>query len=204
MLLPNGKRLHPERLGGNAPDDLLDALGHVPEVAREFVAGQLGQVRPGLRNGHRLASLARAHQRSFKPSYCGASASAGSVGAAASEPRIPGKLVLEGVDEGQPARLDHVLGNAHRPPHRRLISGFDHDAHPRGRARAGVDHADLVINQVHFLEARVVPLQGLAQGAVEGVDRSIALADGVLETLADLELDGGLGERLTRPACRPR
>ncbi len=38
-------------------------------------------------------------------------------------------------------------------------------------------------------------LERLAEGAVEGVDRAVALADGVLDGLADAELDGRLGDR---------
>ena len=63
-----------------------------------------------------------------------------------------------------------------------VVLALDHDADPGGGAGAGVDHADLVVDEVHLLEPREVPLEGLAQGAVEGVDRAVPLADGVLDT----------------------
>ena len=65
---------------------------------------------------------------------------------------------------------------------------------------SGVDDADLVVDQVHLAEARDSALEGLAQGGVEGVDRAVALAHGVLDVVADPELDRRLGQRRRRRA----
>ena len=103
------------------------------------------------------------------------------------EIRLPGlltclileQLVLERVDQGQPARLDDVLADADRAPDVVAVAPLDHDAHPGGRPGPGVDDAHLVIDQLHLRQARVERLQRLAQRAVEGVHRAVAFADRV-------------------------
>ena len=111
-------------------------------------------------------------------------------------PRSLGELVFKRVDERQPACLDHVLGDADGPPDLVVILALDHDAHAGGRAGPGVDDADLVVDQAHLLQPRVVAFEGLPQCAVEGIDRSVSLADRVLEHAVDLELDRRLGRGL--------
>ena len=109
--------------------------------------------------------------------------------------RILGELVFERVDQRQPARLDHVFRDADGSPDVVLIFALDHDSHAGGGAGSRVDDPDLVIDQAHLLQARIVPFKGFPQGAVERVDRSVALADRMLEHAVDLELDGRLGRR---------
>ena len=97
------------------------------------------------------------------------------------------------VDQGEPARLDDVLGDADRAPDRVVVLALDHDTDAGGGAGAGVDDADLVVDQLHLAEPGIVPLERLAEGAVEGVHRAVPLAHGVLDDVADLELDRRLG-----------
>src|SRR5262249_15054812 len=82
------------------------------------------------------------------------------------------------------------LGDADRPPDVVVVLALDDDADPRGSSGTRVDHADLVVDQVHFLEPRVVPLERLAERTVERVDRPISFAHRVLDDVADLQFDG--------------
>src|SRR5262249_39094676 len=99
------------------------------------------------------------------------------------------ELVLEGVGQRQPARLDHVLRDADGAPDVLVVLALNDYAHPRRRPRTGVDRPDLVIDQMHLLKAGEVAFERLPQGAVEGVDGAVPLADGVLRSVADLQLD---------------
>src|SRR4051794_24607317 len=60
-------------------------------------------------------------------------------------PGVQRELVLEGVDQGEPARLDDVLGDADGAPDVVGVLALDDHADPGGGAGAGVDDADLVI-----------------------------------------------------------
>ena len=64
-----------------------------------------------------------------------------------------------------------------------------------GGAGVGVDHADLVIDQLHAAEVREVTIQRLSQGGVQGIHGAVALGHFVPHFVADAELDGRLGDR---------
>ena len=104
------------------------------------------------------------------------------------------ELVLDAVDQGLPGGVDDVLRDADRAPEAILVAGLDDDADPGRRTGLGVDHADLVVDQAHVPQGRVEPLQALAQGRVQGIDRAVAFADHVLDLVAHAQLDRGLGD----------
>src|SRR5690242_12588285 len=99
-------------------------------------------------------------------------------------PRIFGELVLEGVDEGEPARFDDVLRDADGAPHGFVVLAFDHDPYACRSASPRVDDADLVVDELHLAESRKVAFERFAKRTVEGIDRAIAFADGMLDLLA--------------------
>ena len=73
------------------------------------------------------------------------------------------------------------------------VAGLDDHADAGGRPGPRVDDADLVVCQAHRRQVRVGGVQGLAQGAVEGVDRAVALSHGVLPCAVDAQFHRGLG-----------
>jgi hypothetical protein len=75
---------------------------------------------------------------------------------------------------------------------------LDDDADPRGGAGAGVDDAHLVVDQVHLASRGKCRSRALRTGAVQGVDRAVPLADGVLDGSPDPELDRRLGDAARR------
>ena len=54
-----------------------------------------------------------------------------------------------------------------------LVAAFDDHADAGGGAGFGVDDPDLVVDQLHVAKVREMPVQGLAQGGVEGVHRAV-------------------------------
>ena len=104
------------------------------------------------------------------------------------EERIHHRLV-----QGLPARLDDVLRHPDGRPRPLPVGGVDQ--HPRDGtgALAGVEDADPVVGQVHPGQGRKVRPDGLAQGGVEGVDRTVALGRGHHPMFADVHLDRRFG-----------
>ena len=60
----------------------------------------------------------------------------------------------------------------------------------------GVDHANLVINQVHIVDVRVEVFQRFSQGVIECINRAVAFADDVLDFVTYFQLDCRLGDKL--------
>src|SRR5512143_3794636 len=68
---------------------------------------------------------------------------------------VPTELVLDGVDEGVPRRLDDVVGDAHRPPRFVAVPRGHEHASLRPGARGLGEDAHLVVEQRHLAEVRV-------------------------------------------------
>src|SRR5216117_3015871 len=101
--------------------------------------------------------------------------------AAVSSPALLVELVVHAVDQGLPARLDHVVRHAHRPPALVLVARLDEHAHHRLGALLVAEHAHLVVVEPDVLDLGVELAEGLAQRAVEGVDRPVPLRRRVLD-----------------------
>src|SRR6266852_8091984 len=78
------------------------------------------------------------------------------------------------IDQPLPARFNHVARKPDRTPSPRAIGRFDKHSHARGRAGAVVEHAHLVVGELHRRETRIVRNKGLAQSRVERVDGAVA------------------------------
>src|SRR5437870_7823114 len=106
------------------------------------------------------------------------------------------EFVVHAVDQGLPARLDHVVRHAHRPPALVLVARLDEHAHHRLGALAVAEHAHLVVVEAHLLDLGVELAECLAKRAVEGVDRPVPLRRRVLDLpVRTFEHDGRLGDR---------
>src|SRR5262245_40858664 len=73
-------------------------------------------------------------------------------------PRLLGvlvELVLEAVDQRLPARLDHIERHADRPPAIVSVARLDQHAHRLRATLAAGQHAHLVVEEPHLLDARV-------------------------------------------------
>src|SRR5438067_10941549 len=89
--------------------------------------------------------------------------------AAVGSPALLVELVVHAVDQGLPARLDHVVRHAHRPPALVLVARLDEHAHHGLGALAVAEHAHLVVVEAHLFDLRVELAECLAKRAVEGV-----------------------------------
>src|SRR5437870_902462 len=115
--------------------------------------------------------------------------------AALGSPALLVELVVHAVDQGLPARLDHVVRHAHRPPALVLVARLDEDAHRGFGARVVAEHAHLVVVQAHVLDLGVELAERLAECAVEGVYGAVALRGRVLDLpVRAFEHDGRLGD----------
>src|SRR5213594_247149 len=111
-------------------------------------------------------------------------------------PALLVELVVHAVDQGLPARLNHVVRHAHRPPALVLVARLDEHAHHRLGALAVAEHAHLVVVEAHLLDLGVELAECLAKRTVEGVDRPVPLRRRVLDLpVRALEHDGRLGDR---------
>ena len=104
------------------------------------------------------------------------------------------ETVDDRVEEGLPGGFDDVLRDADRRPDDFAVGGVDEDAGDRPRAPAGVEDPDPVVDQVDAVQNRIGGADGLAQGRVEGVDRSVALGRGHHPGVVDPDLHRGLGQ----------
>src|ERR1700675_4461763 len=102
---------------------------------------------------------------------------------------VPPQLVFDGVHERVPRGLDDVVGDSHRPPRLVAVAGGDEDARLGAGTLGLVEDAHLVVQERHFLEARVKVLEGLPERVVEGVDGAVAGGGGVLGHPLDPEPD---------------
>ena len=143
-----GKRLFPERFGGNRADSPVNSLGHVLEVASELKGGQASEVgsRRGSGHGPVPGCLGVCGDRSVRNSGCRLKGLDGPC--LADGAGVFGELVFKRVAQGQPACLDDVLGDADGSPDGGVVAALDDDAHTGRRAGAGVDDPDLVVDQV--------------------------------------------------------
>src|SRR3954452_21166957 len=98
------------------------------------------------------------------------------------------------VEQGLPRRFDDVLAHADRAPCALAVSGIQE--HPGHRASAGgaVDDADLEVHEVDPVELRVAGRDGGTEGAVDGIDGTVALGRGDDALAVDVHLHRGLGE----------
>src|SRR5947208_5867004 len=116
--------------------------------------------------------------------------------AAVASPALLVELVVHAVDQGLPARLDHVVRHAHRPPALVLVARLDEYAHHRLGPLLVAEHAHLVVVEPDVLDLGVELAEGLAQRAVEGVDRPVPLRRRVLDLpVRAFQHDGRLGDR---------
>ena len=88
-----------------------------------------------------------------------------------------GKLILETVAKSDPAGLDDVLVHADSPPEFLAVATLDNNAGRRRGSRVGIQNANLIVDELHFVKLRVDRLQGFAQRIVERVDRTVAFSD---------------------------
>src|SRR6185437_2465883 len=90
---------------------------------------------------------------------------------------LPGaqQTVGDGVDDRGPGRGDDVLLDADRGPVLLAVAGLDQHARARGRAMVAFEDAYLVVDQLEPRQFWVKLAEGLAQGSVECVNRSVAL-----------------------------
>src|SRR5215203_50807 len=86
--------------------------------------------------------------------------------------------VFEAVYQGLPGGFDDVFGDADGAPHPLAVGGVYEDAGRGGGGAVLVQDADLVVGQVDLLELGIVRPYGLSQGAVQGVDGTVALGGG--------------------------
>ena len=105
---------------------------------------------------------------------------------------MPQALVLEAVDQGQPAGSDDVVGDADRPPRRLAIGGNDEHAGAGGGSTGAIDDADFVIGQPDVVDPRVEWPESLAQSCIKGVDRAVSLLDSIFRHAANLDFDRSL------------
>ncbi len=90
-----------------------------------------------------------------------------------------------------PAGADDVEGDADGAPGVFTISAVDEDAGFGGAAELGVADADAVVAETDVVDLGIMVFECFAEGAVKGVDRSVAVGSGVAFAAFDLELDGG-------------
>src|SRR4029450_4335131 len=64
------------------------------------------------------------------------------------------QLVLDRIDQGEPARLEEVFADADGAPHVVMIGRLDDHADAGGRAGFAVDDAEFVVDQPHVSKAR--------------------------------------------------
>ena len=88
------------------------------------------------------------------------------------------EAVGDAVGEGFPGGGDDVVGDADGGPFGVGVGGGDQDPGDGAGAGAAVEDADLEVDQADVLELGVAGGQGAAEGLVEGVDGTDALADG--------------------------
>ncbi len=124
---------------------------------------------------HLLEQRPRGHRHSPILGPAHRTASAGR-GAYRGIPAVaPEQMQLEAVGQGFGARLDDVLRDADGAPALLVAGGFEQDAGlgPGGRLR--IEDADLVVGQADVAERGVERLEGLAEGAVQGMNGPVAL-----------------------------
>ena len=92
--------------------------------------------------------------------------------------------------------LRSVFADPHGRPNVAFLAAFDHDPHAGGRGGLGIDHADFIVDQVHFGQIGKRAVERLADRCVESVDRAVALGHLVADLVADAELDRRFGRRL--------
>src|SRR5207253_2213427 len=97
---------------------------------------------------------------------------------------------LQAVPQRLPARRDDVLRAADRAPALLAAGRLDHHARPGGCAEMLVHDAYFIVYQMHVGKLRVVRQQRFADGAVERVDRPVALRGGVHDLVAHAQFDG--------------
>src|ERR671914_936320 len=100
---------------------------------------------------------------------------------------------LERVDEGLPARLDDVLGDADRAPGVGPVAGVEQHARDRPRALALVEDAHLEVHELDVAQVRVALANGVAQSLVQRVHRPVPLGGADVALAVDPDLDRGLG-----------
>src|SRR3954463_3019161 len=81
---------------------------------------------------------------------------------------------LQGVHERVPARLDHVLVHADRPPRRFAVGGVEQHAGRGARRLPLVEDADLVVDELDVAQMRQSLADRGPQRAVESNDRTAA------------------------------
>src|SRR5450759_35747 len=103
---------------------------------------------------------------------------------------------LDRVHQRLPRSLDDVLADAYSPPRLFAVAGLDEDARHGRRAFLLVKHAHLVVGQLDVLQRREAPADGDPDGAVERVNRAVALGGGDEPPSAAVYLDRRLGHHL--------
>ena len=101
--------------------------------------------------------------------------------------------VLQRVDQRLPGGLDDVLRDADRAPLALAVGGVEQDPGDGAGAVVLVEDPDLVVGQLDVGQVRVAVGDRAAQGAVERVDRAVALGDAQVALAVDLDLDRRLG-----------
>src|SRR5713101_5245234 len=106
------------------------------------------------------------------------------------------QLVFDRVNQRLPARFDDVARKPDRAPSALAVGRFYQHAHSRFGAGAVVEHTDLVVDQLHRFEVRIVRHQRLPERRVERVDRPIANRSVArARAVGTLEHDHGFAER---------
>ena len=95
------------------------------------------------------------------------------------------QLEVDAVEQRLIGCIDNVFRDTDGPPAGMLVPGFDQHANGRGRAEAGRQHADLVIQELELLELGIEFFQRLAQGIIKGIDRPAAFGSGTPASLRD-------------------
>src|SRR4051794_15346123 len=72
------------------------------------------------------------------------------------------------------------------------VSAFDGDANAGGGSLARIDDSNFVIHESHLAERRMNGFKRFSQRSIEGVDRSIAFRNRVLDLSVEPDFDGGL------------
>src|SRR3954470_20206571 len=85
------------------------------------------------------------------------------------------ELVLDGIDQSEPAGFDDVFADADGAPGVVVVRRLDEYADAGGGAGFAVDDADFVVDQPHLTKAGKIAVHGLTHGGVEGVDGAVAL-----------------------------
>ena len=85
-----------------------------------------------------------------------------------------------------------------------IVLAFDEDADAGRRAGFGVDHPDLVIEQVHLPQAGEAAVERLAKRGVQGVHRAVALGHFVPQFAMHAEFHGRFGDHIHPVVSQPR